>query len=134
MVSVDVKHHVYLLTDHWLAHTGREPRSHHSLSLSLSESLPEDRAVAKLQALVYDIVRWRKVAESDAGSVGSAVVVPLHGLWRKVAHCTETRSCSLGLQSSALFIVSGTMFPPSEKLTLRRKFNNDDDDDSEEGF
>ena len=54
--------------------------AHITHPLSLSESLPEDRAVPKLQALVYDIVRWRKVAESDAESVGSAVVVPLHGL------------------------------------------------------
>ena len=30
----------------------------------------------KLQALVYDILRWRKVPESDAGSVGEGNTEP----------------------------------------------------------
>ena len=40
----------------------------------MSLSLPnEERVACKLQALVYDILPWRKVLESDARSVGSLV-------------------------------------------------------------
>ena len=65
MVSVDVK-----LRDYYDLHSELGSCVKVEVDVQGSQSLTVLMVSAKLQALVYDILPWRKVPESDARSVG----------------------------------------------------------------